>query len=352
MTAKIRLLHIRKGKKMAKVRVAINGFGRIGRLVLRAALVSGRDDIEFVAVNDLAPAEQNAYLLEYDSVHGKLPMDVTLDGDTIVVGNQRIKCIAEKDPTKLPWGEMNIDVVMECTGIFTAADKARVHLDAGAKRVLVSAPSAGADATIVYGVNQDTLKPTDLIVSNASCTTNCLAPVAKVLDDNFGIISGWMTTVHAYTGDQQLLDKNHKDFRRARAAALSMIPTSTGAAKAVGKVIPELNGKLTGMSMRVPTLDVSVVDLTVNLAKPATYDEICAAMKEASEGELKGVLGYTEEDVVSSDFLGDTRTSIFDKKAGIQLTPTFVKVVSWYDNEIGYSNKVLDLIATMVKING
>ncbi len=214
---------------MSKVKVAINGFGRIGRLVLRAALESGRDDIEFVAVNDLAPAQQNAYLLEYDSVHGKLPMDVKLDGDYIIVGNQKIKCIAEKDPTKLPWGEMGIDIVMECTGIFTAADKARVHLDAGAKRVLVSAPSAGADATIVYGVNQDTLKSTDLIVSNASCTTNCLAPVAQVLDEKYGIISGWMTTVHAYTGDQQLLDKNHKDFRRARAAALSMIPTSTGA---------------------------------------------------------------------------------------------------------------------------
>ncbi|MBQ8042312.1 MAG: aldehyde dehydrogenase, partial [Alphaproteobacteria bacterium] len=219
---------------MSKIRVAINGFGRIGRLVLRAALESGRDDIEFVAVNDLAPAEQNAYLLKYDSVHGNLPMDVQLDGEYIIVGNQKIKCIAERDPSKLPWGELDIDIVMECTGIFTAADKARVHLDAGAKRVLVSAPSAGADKTIVYGVNQDTLTADDKIVSNASCTTNCLAPVAKVLNDNFGIISGWMTTVHAYTGDQQLLDKNHKDFRRARAANLSMIPTSTGAAKAIG----------------------------------------------------------------------------------------------------------------------
>ena len=229
---------------MSKVRVAINGFGRIGRLVLRAALESGREDIEFVAVNDLAPAEQNAYLLEYDSVHGKLPMDVKLEGDTIIVGNQKIKCIAEKDPTKLPWGEMNIDVVMECTGIF----------------------------------NQDTLKSTDLIVSNASCTTNCLAPVAKVLDDNFGIISGWMTTVHAYTGDQQLLDKNHKDFRRARAAALSMIPTSTGAAKAIGLVLPKLAGKLDGMAIRVPTPDVSVVELVVNLEKDATVEGVTRAM--------------------------------------------------------------------------
>ena len=224
---------------MSKVRVAINGFGRIGRLVLRAALESGRDDIEFVAVNDLAPAEQNAYLLKYDSVHGNLPMDVKLEGDYIIAGNQKIKCLSERNPENLPWGEMNIDIVMECTGIFTAADKARVHLDAGAKRVLVSAPSAGADKTIVYGVNQDTLTSADLIVSNASCTTNCLAPVVKVLNDTFGVVSGWMTTVHAYTGDQQLLDKNHKDFRRARAANLSMIPTSTGAAKAIGLVLPE-----------------------------------------------------------------------------------------------------------------
>ena len=250
---------------MSKVRVAINGFGRIGRLVLRAALESGRDDIEFVAVNDLAPAEQNAYLLKYDSVHGNLPMDVKLEGDYIIAGNQKIKCLSERSPENLPWGEMNIDIVMECTGIFTAADKARVHLDAGAKRVLVSAPSAGADKTIVYGVNQDTLTSADLIVSNASCTTNCLAPVVKVLNDTFGVVSGWMTTVHAYTGDQQLLDKNHKDFRRARAANLSMIPTSTGAAKAIGLVLPELAGKLDGMAIRVPTPDVSVVELVVNL---------------------------------------------------------------------------------------
>lgn len=331
---------------MSKVRVAINGFGRIGRLVLRAALESGRDDIEFVAVNDLAPAEQNAYLLEYDSVHGKLPMDVKLEGDTIIVGNQKIKCIAEKDPTKLPWGEMNIDVVMECTGIFTAADKARVHLDAGAKRVLVSAPSAGADATIVYGVNQDTLKPTDLIVSNASCTTNCLAPVAKVLDDNFGIISGWMTTVHAYTGDQQLLDKNHKDFRRARAAALSMIPTSTGAAKAIGLVLPKLAGKLDGMAIRVPTPDVSVVELVVNLEKDATVDAVNAAMKAAESRTF----GYNDKPLVSIDFTGNAHSSIFDASQTKVLGDRLVHVTAWYDNEWGFSNRMGDTAVAMGKL--
>ncbi|MBD5391533.1 type I glyceraldehyde-3-phosphate dehydrogenase [bacterium] len=331
---------------MSKVRVAINGFGRIGRLVLRAALESGRDDIEFVAVNDLAPAEQNAYLLEYDSVHGKLPMDVKLDGDTIIVGNQKIKCIAERDPMKLPWKELDIDVVMECTGIFTAADKARVHLDAGAKRVLVSAPSAGADATIVYGVNQDTLKSTDLIVSNASCTTNCLAPVAKVLDDNFGIISGWMTTVHAYTGDQQLLDKNHKDFRRARAAALSMIPTSTGAAKAIGLVLPKLAGKLDGMAIRVPTPDVSVVELVVNLEKDATVDAVNAAMKAAESKTF----GYNDKPLVSIDFTGDAHSSIFDASQTKVLGDRLVHVTAWYDNEWGFSNRMGDTAVAMGKL--
>ncbi len=331
---------------MSKVRVAINGFGRIGRLVLRAALESGRDDIEFIAVNDLAPAEQNAYLLEYDSVHGKLPMDVKLEGDTIIVGNQKIKCIAEKDPTKLPWGEMNIDVVMECTGIFTAADKAKVHLEAGAKRVLVSAPSAGADATIVYGVNQDTLKSTDLIVSNASCTTNCLAPVAKVLDDNFGIVSGWMTTVHAYTGDQQLLDKNHKDFRRARAAALSMIPTSTGAAKAIGLVLPKLAGKLDGMAIRVPTPDVSVVELVVNLEKDATVEGVNAAMKAAASRTF----GYNDKPLVSIDFTGDAHSSIFDASQTKVLGDRLVHVTAWYDNEWGFSNRMGDTAVAMGKL--
>lgn len=331
---------------MSKVRVAINGFGRIGRLVLRAALESGRDDIEFVAVNDLAPAEQNAYLLEYDSVHGKLPMDVKLEGDTIVVGNQKIKCIAERDPLKLPWKELDIDVVMECTGIFTAADKAKVHLEAGAKRVLVSAPSAGADATIVYGVNQDTLKPTDLIVSNASCTTNCLAPVAKVLDDNFGIISGWMTTVHAYTGDQQLLDKNHKDFRRARAAALSMIPTSTGAAKAIGLVLPKLAGKLDGMAIRVPTPDVSVVELVVNLEKDATVDAVNAAMKAAESKTF----GYNDKPLVSIDFTHDAHSSIFDAGQTKVLGDKLVHVTAWYDNEWGFSNRMGDTAVAMGKL--
>lgn len=323
---------------MSKVRVAINGFGRIGRLVLRAALMSGRDDIEFVAVNDLAPAEQNAYLLQYDSVHGTLPMDVKLDGEYIIVGNQKIKCIAEKDPTKLPWRDLDIDVVMECTGIFTAADKARVHLDQGAKRVLVSAPSVGADKTIVFGVNQDTLTSDDLIVSNASCTTNCLAPVAQVLDNTFGITSGWMTTVHAYTGDQQLLDKNHKDFRRARAAALSMIPTSTGAAKAIGLVLPKLAGKLDGMAIRVPTPDVSVVELVVNLERDATADDINNAMRAAESRTF----GYNDKPLVSVDFKGDTHSSIFDASQTKVLGDRLVHVTAWYDNEWGFSNRMGD----------
>ncbi len=331
---------------MSKLRVAINGFGRIGRLVLRAALESGRDDIEFVAVNDLAPAEQNAYLLKYDSVHGNLPMDVKLDGEYILVGNQKIKCIAERDPSKLPWGELNIDVVMECTGIFTAADKARVHLDAGAKRVLVSAPSAGADATIVYGVNQDTLTSEDLIVSNASCTTNCLAPVAKVLNDKFGVISGWMTTVHAYTGDQQLLDKNHKDFRRARAANLSMIPTSTGAAKAIGLVLPEMAGKLDGMAIRVPTPDVSVVELVVNLEKAATVEEINSAMKAAQSKTF----GYNDLPLVSIDFTHDAHSSIFDAGQTKVLGDKLVHVTAWYDNEWGFSNRMCDTAVAIGKL--
>lgn len=328
---------------MSKLRVAINGFGRIGRLVLRAALESKRDDIEFVAVNDLAPAEQNAYLLQYDSVHGKLPMEVKLDGDYILVGNQKIKCLAEKDPAKLPWGEMDIDIVMECTGLFTAADKAKVHLECGAKRVLVSAPSAGADKTIVFGVNQDTLTPEDLIVSNASCTTNCLAPVAKVLDETFGVISGWMTTVHAYTGDQQLLDKNHKDFRRARAAGLSMIPTSTGAAKAIGLVLPNLAGKLDGIAIRVPTPDVSVVELVVNVEKSATVETVNSAMK-ASESRT---FGYVDEPLVSVDFTGDARSSIFDASQTKVLEEKLIHVTAWYDNEWGFSNRMCDTAVAM-----
>lgn len=329
-----------------KVKVAINGFGRIGRLVLRAALESGRNDIEFVAVNDLAPAEQNAYLLQHDSVHGKLPMDVKLDGDTIVVGNQRIKCLAEKDPTKLPWGKMGVDIVMECTGLFTAADKARVHIDCGAKRVLVSAPSAGADKTIVFGVNQDTLTKDDIIVSNASCTTNCLAPVAQVLDKKFGIVSGWMTTVHAYTGDQQLLDKNHKDFRRARAAALSMIPTSTGAAKAIGLVLPNLAGKLDGIAIRVPTPDVSVVELVVNLKKDATVDAINDAMRAAESKTF----GYNELPLVSIDFTHDAHSSVFDSTQTHVIDNRLVHVTAWYDNEWGFSNRMSDTAVAMGKL--
>lgn len=331
---------------MSKVRVAINGFGRIGRLVLRAALVSGRDDIEFVAVNDLAPAEQNAYLLQYDSVHGKLPMDVKLDGEYIIVGNQKIKCIAEKDPTKLPWRDLDIDIVMECTGIFTAADKARVHLDQGAKRVLVSAPSAGADKTIVFGVNQDTLTANDLIVSNASCTTNCLAPVARVLDEVFGIESGWMTTVHSYTGDQQLLDKNHKDFRRARAAAMSMIPTSTGAAKAIGLVLPNLAGKLDGMAIRVPTPDVSVVELVANLSRAATVEAVNDAMRAATSETF----GYIDTPMVSVDFTGDAHSSIFDASQTKVLGEKLVHVTAWYDNEWGFSNRMCDTAVAMGKL--
>lgn len=331
---------------MSRLRVAINGFGRIGRLVLRAALEAKRDDIEFVAVNDLAPAEQNAYLLKYDSVHGNLPMDVKLEDGYIIVGNQKIKCISERDPEKLPWGELNIDVVMECTGIFTAADKARVHLVAGAKRVLVSAPSAGADKTIVFGVNQDTLTPNDLIVSNASCTTNCLAPVVKVLNDKFGVVSGWMTTVHAYTGDQQLLDKNHKDFRRARAANLSMIPTSTGAAKAIGLVLPELAGKLDGMAIRVPTPDVSVVELVVNLNKDATADEINNAMKDAQSETF----GYNDLPLVSIDFTHDAHSSIFDAGQTKVLGEKLAHVTAWYDNEWGFSNRMCDTAVAMGKL--
>lgn len=331
---------------MSRLRVAINGFGRIGRLVLRAALEAKRDDIEFVAVNDLAPAEQNAYLLKYDSVHGNLPMDVKLEDGYIIVGNHKIKCISERDPEKLPWGELNIDVVMECTGIFTAADKARVHLVAGAKRVLVSAPSAGADKTIVFGVNQDTLTPNDLIVSNASCTTNCLAPVVKVLNDKFGVVSGWMTTVHAYTGDQQLLDKNHKDFRRARAANLSMIPTSTGAAKAIGLVLPELAGKLDGMAIRVPTPDVSVVELVVNLNKDATADEINDAMKDAQSETF----GYNDLPLVSIDFTHDAHSSIFDAGQTKVLGEKLAHVTAWYDNEWGFSNRMCDTAVAMGKL--
>lgn len=323
---------------MKKIRVAINGFGRIGRLVLRAALESGRKDLVFVAVNDLAPAEQNAYLLEYDSVHGKLPMDVKLDGDYILVGNQKIKCLSERDPSKLPWAKMKIDIVMECTGLFTSADKARVHLDCGAKRVLVSAPSNGADKTVVYGVNEKTLTQKDKIISNASCTTNCLAPVLNVLDKKFGVKNGWMTTVHAYTGDQQLLDKNHKDFRRARAANLSMIPTSTGAAKAIGLVLPKLAGKMDGIAIRVPTPDVSVIELVLNMSKKVKPETVNAAMRAAASN----ILAYNDKPLVSKDFTTDAHSAIFDASQTKVIDGNVLHVTAWYDNEWGFSNRMCD----------
>ena len=316
------------------IKVGINGFGRIGRFVFRAA--QKRSDIQIVGINDLCPVDYLAYMLKYDTMHGQF--DGTIEADVenskLIVNGKEIRVTAERNPADLKWDAVGAEYVVESTGLFLTQEKAQAHIEAGAKYVVMSAPSKDATPMFVCGVNEKSYVKGTQFVSNASCTTNCLAPIAKVLNDKWGITDGLMTTVHSTTATQKTVD-----------------PSSTGAAKAVGKVIPELNGKLTGMSMRVPTLDVSVVDLTVNLAKPATYAEICAAMKEASEGELKGVLGYTEDAVVSSDFLGDTRTSIFDAKAGIALTDTFVKVVSWYDNEIGYSNKVLDLIAHMASVN-
>ena len=329
------------------IKVGINGFGRIGRFVFRAA--QKRNDIEIVGINYLCPVDYLAYMLKYDTMHGQF--DGTIEADVeksqLIVNGKAIRVTAERNPEDLKWDAIGAEYVVESTGLFLTKEKAEAHIKAGAKRVVMSAPSKDDTPMFVCGVNHNTYAGQP-IVSNASCTTNCLAPIAKVLNDKFGILDGLMTTVHSTTATQKTVDgPSMKDWRGGRAASGNIIPSSTGAAKAVGKVIPSLNGKLTGMSMRVPTLDVSVVDLTVNLAKPATYEEICAAMKAASEGELKGILGYTEDAVVSSDFLGDPRTSIFDKNAGIQLTPTFVKIVSWYDNEIGYSNKVLDLIAHM-----
>ena len=339
-------------------KVGINGFGRIGRFVFRAAQT--RDDIEIVGINDLCPVDYLAYMLKYDTMHGQF--DGTIEADVekslLIVNGKKIRVTAERNPADLKWNEIEAEYVVESTGLFLTQEKAQAHIEAGAKYVVMSAPSKDATPMFVCGVKFDKYEKGTQFVSNASCTTNCLAPIAKVLNDNFGITEGLMTTVHSTTATQKTVDgPSLKDWRGGRAASGNIIPSSTGAAKAVGKVIPELNGKLTGMSMRVPTLDVSVVDLTVNLAKPATYDEINAAMKKASEtpiceGGLKGVLGYTEDAVVSSDFLGCTLTSIYDAKAGFALTPTIVKVVSWYDNEIGYSNKVLELIAHMKKING
>ena len=337
---------------MAKIKIGINGFGRIGRLVFRAAC-NNADKFEVVGINDLVPVDYMAYMLKYDTMHGKFngTVDFDVENSKLIVNGNAIRVTAEKDPANLKWNEVGAEYVVESTGLFLTKEKAQAHIAAGAKYVVMSAPSKDDTPMFVCGVNTNTYAG-QTIVSNASCTTNCLAPIAKVLHDKFGVTDGLMTTVHSTTATQKTVDgPSMKDWRGGRAASGNIIPSSTGAAKAVGKVIPELNGKLTGMSMRVPTLDVSVVDLTVNLAKPAKYDEICAAMKEASEGELKGILGYTDEAVVSSDFLGDARTSIFDAKAGIALTDTFVKVVSWYDNEWGYSNKVLMLIETMYAYN-
>ena len=332
------------------IKVGINGFGRIGRMVFRASV--NHPEIEVVGINDLCPADYLAYMLKYDTMHGQFQGTVESTENSIIVNGREIPIFAERNPADLPWGKIGAEYVVESTGLFLTKEKSQAHLDAGAKKVIMSAPSKDDTPMFVCGVNLDKYTTDMNFVSNASCTTNCLAPIAKVLNDNWGITDGLMTTVHSTTATQKTVDgPSLKDWRGGRAATGNIIPSSTGAAKAVGKVIPELDGKLTGMSMRVPTLDVSVVDLTVNLAKPAKYDEICAAMKEASEGELKGILGYTDEAVVSADFLGDARTSIFDAKAGIPLTDTFVKVVSWYDNEIGYSNKVLELIKHMYSVD-
>ena len=334
-------------------KIGINGFGRIGRFVFRASVK--RDDIEVVAINDLLPVDYMAYMLKYDTMHGKFEgtVDYDLEKSLLIVNGKEIVVSACRDPKEIAWGAKGAEYVVESTGLFLTKEKAQGHIEAGAKYVVMSAPSKDDTPMFVCGVNQETYVKGTQFVSNASCTTNCLAPIAKVLNDKFGLKEGLMTTVHSTTATQKTVDgPSMKDWRGGRAASGNIIPSSTGAAKAVGKVIPELNGKLTGISMRVPTLDVSVVDLTCNLEKPATKEAICAAMKEASEGELKGVLGYTEDAVVSSDFLGCPLTSIFDANAGVYLTDNFVKVISWYDNEIGYSNKVLDLIAIMKKYNG
>jgi glyceraldehyde 3-phosphate dehydrogenase len=332
------------------VKVAINGFGRIGRNVLRAIAESGRTDIEVVAINDLGPVETNAHLLRFDSVHGRFPGVVKVDGDTIDVGAGPIKVTAVRDPHELPHAALGVDVALECTGLFTSREKASAHLKAGAKRVLISAPGDKADLTVVFGVNHLKLTPEHLVVSNASCTTNCLAPVAKVLNDAIGIETGFMTTIHSYTGDQPTLDTYHKDLYRARAAALSMIPTSTGAAKAVGLVLPELNGKLDGAAIRVPTPNVSVVDFKFVASRETTAAEITDAIKRAAAGELKGILGYTESPNVSADFNHDSHSSIFHVDQTRVIGKTFVRVVSWYDNEWGFSNRMIDTSVAMGKL--
>ena len=331
------------------IKVGINGFGRIGRMVFRAAFENFANDIEIVGINDLLDPDYLAYMLKYDSVHGIFKHDIAVDGNNLVVDGKKIRLTAEMDPANLKWNEVGAEIVVESTGLFLEDAKARKHIEAGAKKVIMSAPSKDSTPMFVFGVNDKTYAGQD-IISNASCTTNCLAPISKVLNDKFGIKRGLMTTIHAATATQKTVDgPSKKDWRGGRGILENMIPSSTGAAKAVGKVIPELNGKLTGMSVRVPTSDVSFVDLTCELNTEATYEEICAAMKEASEGELKGILGYTDEAVVSTDFRGDARTSIFDVKAGIQLDKTFVKVCSWYDNEWGYSNKVLEMARVIAK---
>jgi len=328
------------------VRVGINGFGRIGRNVFRAAV--GNDDVEIVAVNDITDTSTLAYLLQYDSVFGVYPGEVSADGDAIVVGGRRVKVFAERDPGALPWGELGVDVVVESTGLFTERDTAAAHLEGGAKKVIISAPAKGPDITVVLGVNDDQYDPAvHHVVSNASCTTNCLAPVAKVLDESFGLVQGFMTTCHAYTNDQRILDLPHPDLRRARAAALSIIPTSTGAARAIGEVLPHLKGKLDGFALRVPVPDGSIVDLTVEVGRETTADEVNAAMKAAADGPLKGILGYTDAPIVSRDVIGDSRSSLFDSKLTM-VRGTTVKVVSWYDNEWGYSCRVVQLATRLL----
>ncbi|MEO1120907.1 MAG: type I glyceraldehyde-3-phosphate dehydrogenase [Pseudomonadota bacterium] len=329
------------------VKVAINGFGRIGRNVLRSIVESGRDDVQVVAINDLGPVETNAHLVRYDSVHGRFPGTVTVDGDTIDVGRGPIRVTAIRDPKELPWSD--VDVAMECTGIFADRDKAAMHLENGSKRVIVSAPAGGADKTIVYGVNHDALTADDLVISNASCTTNCLAPVAYVLNKAIGIEKGFMTTIHAYTGDQPTLDTMHKDLYRARAAATSMIPTSTGAAKAVGLVLPELNGKLDGVAIRVPTQNVSVVDFKFVASRETSMEEINDAIREAADGELKGILGYTDDKLVSIDFNHDSHSSVFHMDQTKVMDGTLCRVMSWYDNEWGFSNRMNDTAVAMAK---
>ena len=331
------------------VRVAINGFGRIGRLVLRSIIEHDRKDIEVVAINDLGPVETNAHLLQYDTVHGKLNEEVVVDGDMIRVGDRAFKCTAIRNPAELPHGDMGVDIAFECTGIFASKEKAAAHLEAGAKRVLVSAPATNADKTIVYGVNHETLTADDLVVSNASCTTNCLSPVAKVLNDTVGIERGYMTTVHAYTGDQPTLDRMHKDLYRARAAASSMIPTSTGAAKAVGLVLPELAGKLNGSAVRVPTPNVSMIDLVFDAGRETTVEEVNAAIKAAAEGPMNGVLGYSEKPLVSADFNHDPHSSTFAAEGTNVTDGTLVRVLSWYDNEWGFATRMSDTALHMSK---